>query len=73
MSFNVRMDTDQDGDNRWDNRKEVVAEIIRKNRPLAFGLQVGGFACSTASAAASMLVLQQRTMVGTIQTGLPSQ
>jgi hypothetical protein len=41
MSFNVRMDTEADGDNRWDNRKEVVASIIRNQRPLAFGLQVG--------------------------------
>jgi hypothetical protein len=40
MSFNVRMDTEADGDNRWDNRKEVVAGIIRNQRPLAFGLQV---------------------------------
>jgi hypothetical protein len=40
MSFNVRMDTEKDGDNRWDNRKEVVAGIIRNQRPLAFGLQV---------------------------------
>jgi hypothetical protein len=40
MSFNVRMDTEKDGDNRWDNRKEVVAGIIRNQKPAVFGLQV---------------------------------
>lgn len=40
MSFNVRMDTEKDGDNRWDCRKEVVANIIRSQHPLVFGLQV---------------------------------
>uniref|UniRef100_A0A383WE09 Endonuclease/exonuclease/phosphatase domain-containing protein n=1 Tax=Tetradesmus obliquus TaxID=3088 RepID=A0A383WE09_TETOB len=39
MSFNVRMDTEKDGDNRWDCRKEVVANIIRSQHPLVFGLQ----------------------------------
>lgn len=39
MSFSVRMDTEKDGDNRWDCRKEVVANIIRSQHPLVFGLQ----------------------------------
>eukprot|EP00775_Hariotina_reticulata_P004012 gene4012-4263_t len=39
MSFNIRMDTEQDGDNRWDCRKECVAEVIRKQKPLVLGVQ----------------------------------
>lgn len=39
MSFNVRMDTDKDGDNRWDCRKECVADVIRSQAPLVVGLQ----------------------------------
>ena len=40
MSYNVRLDTDRDGENRWDCRKEAVVQIVRKHRPAVFGLQV---------------------------------
>ena len=28
MSFNMRYDNPNDGDNRWNNRKEIVAQTI---------------------------------------------
>lgn len=42
MSFNIRtsaMDS-KDGENAWDNRKETVAEIVKKYRPAVVGMQV---------------------------------
>jgi hypothetical protein len=40
MTYNVRMDTEADGIDKWDCRKEVVAGIIKKYKPMVFGLQV---------------------------------
>jgi endonuclease/exonuclease/phosphatase family metal-dependent hydrolase len=39
MSFNVRYDTAADGDRSWDDRKEMVASVIRFHRPEIVGLQ----------------------------------
>lgn len=39
MSFNVRYGKANDGDNRWENRKELVAETIKEFKPDLLGLQ----------------------------------
>ncbi|MBK7409090.1 MAG: endonuclease/exonuclease/phosphatase family protein [Saprospirales bacterium] len=39
MTFNIRYDTPDDGINRWDNRKDWVADLIRHYGPEVFGLQ----------------------------------
>jgi hypothetical protein len=43
MSFNVRMGDAaiQDGENRWDNRKEAVVRMLDKENPDIFGIQEG--------------------------------
>lgn len=49
MSFNVRTSggDPNDGDNCWDNRKAVVAQILQKYQPVVFGLQVKHFNAGT--------------------------
>lgn len=39
LSFNIRFDNPADGDNRWEKRRELVATIIREQRPDIVGLQ----------------------------------
>jgi len=39
MSFNIRYDNPGDGENRWDARKDLVVETIRKFDPDLLGLQ----------------------------------
>jgi endonuclease/exonuclease/phosphatase family metal-dependent hydrolase len=39
LSFNVRQDVESDGENRWENRKERVADIIGSWAPDIAGLQ----------------------------------
>lgn len=39
MTFNIRLDTPDDGINRWGNRKDWVADLIRHYNPDVFGLQ----------------------------------
>jgi endonuclease/exonuclease/phosphatase family metal-dependent hydrolase len=39
MTFNVRMPTDQDGDNRWDARRDLVVEMLRAEHPDLIGTQ----------------------------------
>ena len=39
MSFNIRYATKSDGDNFWDNRKELVLDVIKNNDPDVLGLQ----------------------------------
>lgn len=39
MSYNIRYDNAGDGINQWANRKEKVADLIRKNNPDLIGLQ----------------------------------
>ena len=39
MTFNIRYGTADDGENRWENRRELVTNILRENRPDVAGLQ----------------------------------
>ena len=39
MTFNIRTAAGRDGDNVWPNRKELVAETIRRYSPQVIGLQ----------------------------------
>lgn len=39
MSFNIRYGTADDGENRWENRREMVFDVIRDHRPDVVGLQ----------------------------------
>ena len=39
MTFNIRTAGGRDGDDAWPNRKELVAESIRRERPAIVGLQ----------------------------------
>lgn len=39
MSFNIRYGTAQDGENCWENRREMVFDVIRRQRPDVIGLQ----------------------------------
>ena len=39
MTFNFRYATSRDGDNRWENRKEFVANVIRDYVPDVLGVQ----------------------------------
>lgn len=38
-SFNIRMDTSQDGDNQWSNRKDLAANVIKFYNVDIFGAQ----------------------------------
>ena len=39
MSFNIRYGSANDGENRWDKRKELVAETIKEVSPDLLGMQ----------------------------------
>ena len=39
MSFNIRYDNSKDGENRWELRKEHVAEVIREQKPDVIAIQ----------------------------------
>lgn len=39
MTFNVRYDTEADGERSWDDRKEMVASVVRFHRPDVVGVQ----------------------------------
>ena len=39
MSFNIRLGVANDGENRWDLRKELVVKTIREYNPDLLGLQ----------------------------------
>jgi endonuclease/exonuclease/phosphatase family metal-dependent hydrolase len=39
MTFNIRFDNPRDGEDRWDNRKDLAAETIRAADPAVVGLQ----------------------------------
>lgn len=41
MTYNIRFDTESDGINKWDNRKDHVAAIIRYESPDFVGTQEG--------------------------------
>lgn len=39
MTFNIRYDTKDDGEDRWDKRKEFVMDVMRQEAPDVVGLQ----------------------------------
>jgi endonuclease/exonuclease/phosphatase family metal-dependent hydrolase len=39
MSFNIRYGTANDGENRWENRRQMVFDVIAEHRPDVLGLQ----------------------------------
>ena len=39
MCFNIRFDTDRDGDDKWDNRKGDVVGMIKEYNPIILGTQ----------------------------------
>ncbi|MTI88971.1 MAG: hypothetical protein FH748_13515 [Balneolaceae bacterium] len=41
MSWNIRYNNPNDGDNSWDHRKEWVANLIRFHEPNVLGTQEG--------------------------------
>lgn len=41
MSFNMRYDTEEDGENKWSNRKQAVLDMLRETEPTIFGIQEG--------------------------------
>ena len=41
MSFNLRFDTEEDGNNRWDYRKEACVKMLRETYPSIIGIQEG--------------------------------
>jgi endonuclease/exonuclease/phosphatase family metal-dependent hydrolase len=41
MTFNIRYDTETDGENKWDLRKETTVELIKFYEPQVFGIQEG--------------------------------
>ena len=41
MSFNLRYDTEEDGSNRWSNRKEACLAMWRAHQPSVVGVQEG--------------------------------
>tara|TARA_B100000575_G_scaffold131103_1_gene104436 strand:+ start:3207 stop:4043 length:837 start_codon:yes stop_codon:yes gene_type:complete len=41
MTFNIRLDTENDGINKWDNRKEGIISLIKKNQVDILGIQEG--------------------------------
>jgi endonuclease/exonuclease/phosphatase family metal-dependent hydrolase len=41
MTFNLRFENDKDGDNGWDNRRDMVVDIINRYEPSILGTQEG--------------------------------
>jgi len=41
MTYNIRFDNPDDGENRWDARKENLVELLREADPDIFGIQEG--------------------------------
>jgi endonuclease/exonuclease/phosphatase family metal-dependent hydrolase len=39
MTFNIRYATDRDGDNRWTARRQMLADLLRKQNPDLIGVQ----------------------------------
>ena len=39
MTYNVRYDSPEDGKNKWDNRKQFVVELIKRQSPDVVGVQ----------------------------------
>lgn len=41
MSFNMRYDNENDGENKWTNRKEACISMFKETQPDVFGIQEG--------------------------------
>jgi endonuclease/exonuclease/phosphatase family metal-dependent hydrolase len=41
MSFNLRFDTSEDGENQWSNRKLACVKMLQETKPSIFGIQEG--------------------------------
>lgn len=41
MSFNIRYDTEDDGENKWENRKQACLDMLNETKPTIFGIQEG--------------------------------
>jgi endonuclease/exonuclease/phosphatase family metal-dependent hydrolase len=41
MSFNLRYDTEEDGSNKWNNRKEACIKMLANTQPCILGIQEG--------------------------------
>lgn len=41
MTFNLRLDTMEDGENRWDKRKHMIVDIVKERKPIVVGIQEG--------------------------------
>ena len=41
MTYNIRYDTPNDGENWWENRKHEVVDMLRHYQPDLFGIQEG--------------------------------
>ena len=41
MSYNIRLDVESDGVNKWDNRKEGLISLIKEENPDVLGIQEG--------------------------------
>lgn len=41
MTFNIRLDTEKDGENRWDKRKESMINLLNNYKPSIIGIQEG--------------------------------
>ena len=39
LSFNIRFDNPKDGENAWQNRKEMVGQWVKSESPDVIGLQ----------------------------------
>lgn len=39
MTYNIRLDTESDGENQWNNRKDVLIGQIQFHEPMVFGVQ----------------------------------
>lgn len=39
MSFNIRYDNEQDGENRWDKRKDSLLQFLKNENPSIIGIQ----------------------------------
>jgi endonuclease/exonuclease/phosphatase family metal-dependent hydrolase len=39
LTYNIRLDTEQDGENRWDYRKVSMVELVNRYRPAILGVQ----------------------------------
>lgn len=65
MSYNVRTMAADDGVNCWPNRKDAVADLIKRYNPAVVGLQVSLYAhttCMHATLIAGVLHVQLVTL-----------